>query len=46
MKSAKLFKSATEKRNLKKHLPLSVAIRDRQHADKIPRPDVGVSVVV
>jgi len=35
-KSAKLCRSATEKRDPKKHLPLSVTICDRKHANRIP----------
>jgi len=45
-KSAKLLKNATENRHPKKHLSLSVAICDRKHANRIPRPEVGVSLVV
>jgi len=37
-------KSATEKRDLKKHISLSVAICDRKPAERIPRPKVGVSL--
>jgi len=44
-KAAKLRKSVTEKRDPKKHLSLSVAVRDK-HVNGIPRPKVGVSVVV
>ena len=44
MKSAKLLKSATKKRDPKKHL--SLAIRDRKHANRIPRSEVGASLVV
>ena len=43
-KSAKLLKSATEKRDPKKHL--SLAICDQKHANRNLRPKVGVSVVV
>ena len=46
MKFAKLLRSATEKRDQKKHLSLSVAICDRKHANRVPRPKVGVSLVV
>jgi len=35
-----------QKRNPKKCFPLSVAICDRKHANRIPRPKVGVSLVV
>ena len=35
--SAKLHKSATEKRNPKRHLSVSVAICDRKHANRILR---------
>jgi len=45
-KSAKLFKSATEKRDLQKHLLVSVAVCDQKHANRSPRLKVGVSVVV
>jgi len=41
-KSAKLFKSATERRDLKK--PLWVAVCDRENANRISRPKVGISV--
>jgi len=44
-KFAKLLKSTTEKRNPKKHLSLSVAICDRKHANRIPRPKAGVSLL-
>ena len=44
--SAKLFKSATEKRDLTKHLLPLVAVCDQKHANRIPRPKVGVSIVV
>ena len=45
-KSKTLFKSATRKWDLKKHLSVSVAVCDRKHANRIPRPKVGVSLVV
>jgi len=38
--------SATEKRDPKKHLSLSVAICDQKHTNRVPRPKVGVSLVV
>jgi len=41
-KFAKLRKSVTEKRDPKKHLLLSVAIRDRKHANRILRPKLVV----
>jgi len=44
--SAKLLKRATGKRNPKKHLSLSVAVCDRKHVNRIPRPKAGVSLVV
>ena len=43
---AKLLKSATEKRDPKTHLSFSVAICDRKHANRIPRPKVSVSLVI
>jgi len=45
-KSVKLRKSATERRDPKKHLSFSVGISDQKHANRIPRPKVGVSLVV
>jgi len=45
-KSARLLKSATGKRDPKKHLSLSVGICDRKQANRIPRPKVGISLVV
>jgi len=45
-KSAKLVKSAIEKRNPKKHRLLSVAICDWKHVSRIPRPKVGASLKV
>ena len=45
-KSAKLGKSATKKRDPKRHLSLSAAICDRKNANRILRPKVGVSLVV
>jgi len=46
VKSKKLFKSATDKHNLKKHLSLSVAVCDQKHANRIPRPKVSISEVI
>ena len=45
-KSAKLRKSMTEKRYPKKHISLSVAIHDRKHANRMPRPKVVVKANV
>jgi len=45
-KSKKLFKSATEKRDLKKHLSFSIAVCDQKQANGIPWPKVCVSIVV
>ena len=44
VKSAKLFKSTTEKRDPKKHLSLSVTVCDRRRVNRISRPKVGVSL--
>jgi len=41
-----MFKSATEKRGLEKHLSLSAAVCDRNPANSIPQLKVGASVVV
>ena len=46
MESSKVLKSATEKRNPKKHLSLLVAIDDRTHANRISRPKIGASLLV
>jgi len=46
MESAKPFKSATEKHNIKKHLSLWGAVCDWKNANRILRPKVGVSLVV
>jgi len=45
-KSTIVLKSAIQKRDPKKHLSFSVAICDRKHASRIPRPKVSVSLVV
>jgi len=45
-KSAKLRKSTTEKRDLKKHLSLSVVICDQKHANRISRLKVVANVKV
>ena len=46
LKSATLFRSATEKCDLKKHLSLSVAACDRNHASRISRLKLSASMVV
>ena len=43
-KSARLLKSATKKRDPKKHLSLSIC--DRKQANRIPRLKVGISLAV
>jgi len=45
-KSARLRKSAAEKRDPKKHLSPSVPICDWKYTNRIPRPKVGVSLAV
>jgi len=45
-KCAILHKSTTGKCDPKKHLPLSIAICDQKHANRTPRPKVGISLVV
>jgi len=45
-KSLKMSRSATEKRNLKKHLSLSAAASDQNHANRISRLKVGVCMLV
>jgi len=41
-----MFKSATEKHNLKKHLSRTDAACDRKHVNRTLRPKVDISVVV
>jgi len=44
MKSAKLFESATEKHNLKKHLSLSVTVCYQKHLEKILWLKIDISI--
>ena len=41
-----LFMSVIEKHDLQRRLSFSVAVCNRKHANRILRPEVGVSVVV